>query len=188
MDIILIGTLIDSFYSGYQAGVLFNNLIYNSPHLKEYNNAVTIIKDIDFKTELSSTDIFIIQKAIAYLNLIDEEDKIYIQCRALYIKSILYVVQYDFKNSIKCLDKIGNISTDGFLDAIYKVKIKEIKYIKNEKVPMLRSEINLIEQAWKKEQMKAHKEKRQVPLWVGILIGILISIVVLLINHIIHFI
>ena len=92
MDIFLIGSLIDYFYYGYQAGNIVNNMIYNSPHLKEYIKAETIVKDIDLKSELSSTDIFLIQKAIAHLSLIDENDKIYVQCRALYLKSILLAI------------------------------------------------------------------------------------------------
>ncbi len=186
VDLTLIATCIDTFIDGYTLG----QLLAASEHEKEFKTAMSIIEDIDFKSDASSTEIALINQALVYFSMVNDEDRLYLQCYAYYMKSILYAYILEFDKANYYFDKITNLET-----TFTTVNRREIQNIQNA-IPDLKQATDDMQEELAKQQNDMQKElakqqkkdcsnrKLKTMITFGLIIGVLILVAnIILVIH-----
>jgi len=178
VDLTLIAACIDNFIDGYTLG----ELLTGSEHEKEFKTAMSIIEGIDFESDASNTEIVLINQALVYFSMVNDEDRLYLQCYAYYMKSILYAYIMEFDKANYYFDKITNLETN-----ITTLRRREIQNIQNA-IPDLKQATDDMQEELAKQQNDMQKElakqqkkdcsnrKLKTMITFGLIIGVLILV------------
>ena len=167
VDLTLIAACIDNFIDGYTLG----ELLTGSEHEKEFKTAMSIIEGIDFESDASNTEIVLINQALVYFSMVNDEDRLYLQCYAYYMKSILYAYIMEFDKANYYFDKITNLETN-----ITTLRRREIQNIQNA-IPDLKQATDDMQEELAKQQKKDYSNRKlKTMITFGLIIGVLILV------------
>ena len=103
--------------------------------------------------------------------MVNDEDRLYLQCYAYYMKSILYAYIMEFDKANYYFDKITNLETN-----ITTLRRREIQNIQNA-IPDLKQATDDMQEELAKQQKKDYSNRKlKTMITFGLIIGVLILV------------